>query len=214
LFLDEVGELPLELQSKLLRVLETRTIRRIGSGAERKLEVRFIAATNRDLRADVNSGRFRSDLFFRLAVVQLVIPPLRSRAEDIPAVAAKLLESLGLDASQVPGILTPALIEHLSGAPWPGNVRELRNFLERYLIFAEETLTSEQSPPLSGHPAPAGYAEARERALAEFERQFVQQSLLENDGNVSRACRSAGISRELFYRLMRRHRIDGVRRAR
>jgi DNA-binding NtrC family response regulator len=206
IFLDEIGELPSELQPKLLRVLENRHVRRLGSNAYAPIDVRVIGATNRDLRADVNASRFRPDLYFRLAVVKIALPPLRARPEDIPALAEHILGALGASAEQVATILTPAFVQDLQGAPWRGNVRELRNHLERALIFPEATVVGAESPT-SAHAGNLSYAAAKERALSAFEREYVETLLRAHGRRVSAAAEASGLSREYLYRLMRRHGI-------
>ncbi len=212
LFLDEIGELPSELQPKLLRGLESRTVRRIGSNVHRPVDVRVIAATNRDLRVEVNAGRFRPDLFFRLAVVKLTVPPLREHPEDISAIAEKLLESLGVPSAQVQCILSPSLLERLQCAAWPGNIRELRNFLERYLIFADDSVLSENCDHAGVEPEieSLSYADARQKVIFEFEREYVKKVLDLHAWNVSQAARASGLSRVFLYRLMSRHRLVGA----
>jgi transcriptional regulator with GAF, ATPase, and Fis domain len=134
-FLDEVGELPLDLQTRLLRVLDRRIIKRLGSDFERKVDVRVIAATNRDLEAEVRERRFRQDLFFRLAVVRIVVPPLRERREDVPALARHFLWQAG--CADPDEVLKPELLRVLATRTWPGNVRELRNLAERAVVLAD-----------------------------------------------------------------------------
>ncbi len=121
IFLDEIGEMPIELQAKLLRVLESKEIRRLGSNQHQKVDVRIIAATNRDLRAEVNEGRFRADLYFRLAVLRIPLPPLRSRQEDLPALAAELLSQIGASDDAKQALLTPEMLKGLTRAAWPGS---------------------------------------------------------------------------------------------
>jgi DNA-binding NtrC family response regulator len=213
-FLDEIGELPAELQPKLLRVLENRHVRRVGSNAYVPVDVRVVTATHRDLRADVNAGRFRSDLFFRLAVVRITLPPLRARPEDIPLLAEHLLASLDATPAEIAAQLTHARVEELKLAPWPGNVRELRNHLERALVFPEAfpgTALGMDSPselppgapPLANLP----YAEAKEIALAKFEASYVEALLSRHGRKVAAASKASGLSREYLYRLMRKHGI-------
>ncbi|HTM19282.1 MAG TPA: sigma 54-interacting transcriptional regulator [Kofleriaceae bacterium] len=137
LFLDEIGELPLELQTKLLGALENRSVRPVGGGAPVAVDVRVVAATNRDLRAEVNGGRFRPDVYYRLAVITVVLPALRERPGDVPAVAEQLLRSLGAEQGRIDALLTEELVTRMQQAAWPGNVRELRNYLERCLAFDE-----------------------------------------------------------------------------
>ena len=137
IFLDEIGELAADLQPKLLRVLESKEYRRVGGNAMQKTDVRVVAATNRDLRAEVNAGRFRSDLYFRLAVVKVTIPALRERPEDIPITVETILRALGADEASAAALRTPEFFAALGHSAWPGNVRELRNYLERCLVFQE-----------------------------------------------------------------------------
>ncbi|MDX2090813.1 MAG: sigma 54-interacting transcriptional regulator [Kofleriaceae bacterium] len=206
LFLDEIGELPSDLQPKLLRVLENREVRRIGQNTGRKVDFRLIAASNRDLRAEVNAGRFRSDLYYRLAVVTVSVPPLRQRREDIPAIARAILTSLRASPDALAELTSAAALERLSASAWPGNVRELRNYLERSLVLGVLAPAGESTAiPLTTIDPSAPYAEARRVALDAFERDYVAAVLRTHDGNVAAAAKSAGIARYSFYRLLRRH---------
>jgi two-component system response regulator GlrR len=206
IFLDEIGELPIEQQPKLLRVLESREIRRVGSNVHTKVDVRIVAATNRDLRREVNEARFRADLYFRLAVMRITLPPLRERAEDIPALARGLLESLGASREAIDALCTPDFFAQLRRGAWPGNARELRNHLERCLAFDEALPVGEEVKPSSIVDASVPYAEARRRALDAFERAYVSDLLARHGGNVSRAATAAGIDRVYLYKLLKRHR--------
>jgi DNA-binding NtrC family response regulator len=207
LFLDEIGELPIALQSKLLGVLENRELRRLGGGESRKVDVRVIAATSRDLRAEVGANRFRADLYYRLAVVRIVQPPLRERRADIPGLAAAMLRRLGARDEQIRALLTPHFCEQLARAPWPGNLRELRNYLERCLVFdAAQPLETACAVPDDAYTA-LPYALARERALRAFERRYLLSLLEAHNDRVSAAAADAGIDRTHFYRLLRRHGI-------
>ena len=207
-FLDEIGELPVELQPKLLRVLETREIRRLGSSTHRPVNVRMIAATNRDLRAEVNQGRFRADLFYRLAVLKITMPPLRQRPEDLPVLAEQVLRNLGASPEETARLLTPLFIQRLQRGSWPGNVRELRNHLERCIVFqGDEPAASTET---GGAPADeidydAPYAENRRRAILAFERRYVEGLLRRHGENVTRAAEGAGMTRVHLHRLRRRH---------
>jgi DNA-binding NtrC family response regulator len=211
IFLDEIGELPPALQPKLLRVLESREIRRVGSNSHRVVDVRVVAATNRDLRAEVNSGRFRSDLYFRLAVIKVVLPPLRERPEDIPLIAERILARSGADPARVQALYTPELVATLMRAAWPGNARELRNYLERCLVF-QEALPVTESPgaPANRVDARVPYAEARGRAIDEFERAYLEALLALHGGKVSQAAAAAGIDRVYLHKLLRRHGLRGA----
>ncbi|XXT45694.1 sigma 54-interacting transcriptional regulator [Sorangium sp. So ce542] len=209
LFLDEIGELPLDLQPKLLRALEAREIRRVGSNAYLPVDVRVVVATNRDLRADVNAGRFRADLYFRLAVVTIDMPPLRRRPEDIPALVDEILASLRAPKDAAEQLRTPEFLAQLRRAAWPGNVRELRNYVERCLILrAIEPASGGEGEAAAQEgfavDPTAPYAAERERAIAGFERRYFKALLRLHDGKVARAASAAGIDRTYLYRLLRR----------
>jgi DNA-binding NtrC family response regulator len=198
--LDELGELPLELQPKLLRVLGEREVRRVGGSKTRGIDVRIVAATNRDLRRDVNAGRFRGDLFYRLAVVQVQMPPLRERFGDLPLLVAELLNAIS------PGVAPPEDldIEHLMRHSWPGNVRELRNYLEQILVLRS-------LPPLD--PSDAREEESLagldqlplHAAMDRFERQYLANLLRSAAGNVAEAARRAGVNRATLFRLINKY---------
>jgi DNA-binding NtrC family response regulator len=208
-FLDEIGELPLELQPKLLRVLEAREYRRVGSNNARPTNVRVIAATNRDLRKEINDGRFRSDLYYRLAVFRVSMPSLRSHLEDVPLLARQLLATLGASAAQVEAICTPAFLAGLRAAAWPGNVRELRNHLERCLLFAAGLPVDDASAALPPGAAPVvdvtrKLADERKRHVDAFEREYVRALLELHGGNVNAAAAVAGVDRAYLYRVIKR----------
>jgi DNA-binding NtrC family response regulator len=214
LVLDEIGELPLDLQPKLLGVLESRTMRRVGANTVHDVDARIVASTNRDLRAEVNAGRFRSDLYYRLAVVKIAQPPLRERPEDVPILADRILRSLGADETRVRELLSPELVLRMRYSPWPGNIRELRNYLERCLVFDEALplgdRTASTAPAATDAAAVYGdlpYAEARDRALSDFERAYLERLLAQHGAKVAAAAAAAGIDRTYFYRLLRRHGI-------
>ncbi|MBL8949905.1 MAG: sigma 54-interacting transcriptional regulator [Myxococcaceae bacterium] len=206
-FLDEVGELPLELQPKLLRVLEAREFRPLGAQAPRTTDVRVIAATNRDLRKEINEGRFRADLYFRIAVLRVTMPPLRTHPEDLPIIARKLLQGLAAQPAQIEALLTPAFLSSLRAATWPGNVRELRNHLERCLLFSAGLPLEEAAPPA----APPSSVDARRpleverrRHVEAFEREYVRALLEAHSGNVNAAAQAAGVDRAYLYRLIKK----------
>jgi len=200
-FLDEIGELPTELQPKLLRVLEARELRRVGGTTVQKIDVRIVCATNRDLRAEVNAGRFRPDLYFRIAVLKVALPPLRARPDDLPILVDRIVASLDLPPERAARLREPVFIASLGRGAWPGNVRELRNYLERAAILEDLEGGGEE-----GELAP--YQEARDIVLGEFERRYVEQLLAAHKGNVSAAARASGIDRTYFHRLMRRHKLS------
>ncbi|HEX8954378.1 MAG TPA: sigma 54-interacting transcriptional regulator [Polyangia bacterium] len=206
LFLDEIGELPLELQPKLLRAIESRTVRRVGGARQLSFDVRLIAATNRDLAMEVQRGRFREDLYYRLAVVSLTVPALRERPEDIPLLAVHLLREMGLDPASC---ITVESLAELQNHDWPGNVRELRNALERAATLLEPLSASDRSDPLDS-PAPAStsiaepFRVAKQRAIEAFERRYVTAMLDACDGNVSECARRAGMDRMSIHRILQR----------
>jgi two-component system response regulator GlrR len=207
LFLDEIGELPMELQPKLLRALEAREIRRVGGRDTIACDLRIVAATNRDLRSEVNRGTFRPDLYYRLAVVRVELPPLRARTGDLPLLVAHLLDRLGASAEARATLTEPAFLAELAAAPWPGNVRQLRNHLEQCVVFGERLRPTEQVPP---HPAGAvdaslPYEIARKQAIEVFEAAYVAALVERCDGNVAQAARAAGVNRAYLHRLLRRH---------
>lgn len=209
-FLDEIGELPLSVQPKLLRALDTRSVRRIGETAHRAVNVRFLSATHRDLRAMMSTGSFRQDLYFRLAVIPLTIPPLRERVEDIPTLALHF---------QPPGAnpLSPAVLAELARRPWLGNVRELRNFIERAVVLGlSEALASLGTKPDDTPVAPNGargipvlldrpLREVRDACTDYVEREYVRGLLDRFSRNVNQVAAFAGVNRTYIYRLIRKH---------
>jgi two-component system response regulator GlrR len=205
-FIDELGELPVELQPKLLRVLEAREYRRVGSTAARPANVRVIAATNRDLRKEINEGRFRADLYFRLAVLRVTIPPLRAHPEDLPRLARKLFDNLGASAAQTEELCTPPFLAALRAAAWPGNVRELRNHLERCLLFSSglplDAPAAAPAPPVVDVSRPL--AAERRRHVDAFEREYVRSLLAIHGGRVNDAAAAAGVDRAYLYRMIKR----------
>ena len=212
LVLDELGELPLELQPKLLRALETRQITRLGENKPRTVSVRFVACTNRNLEEEVRAGRFRKDLFFRLSVINVRLPPLRERREEIPRLLRHFLGQMGGNVADVPASLRAMLENH----DWPGNVRELRNFAERYLALPgarlEDLLPGASTEdhraleiPRPGAPQPMPFHEAKRRRLEAFEMAYLEELFRAHGGNISAAARAAGLSRQSCYRLMHKY---------
>jgi two-component system, NtrC family, response regulator GlrR len=199
-FLDEIGELPAEMQPKILRVLENRTVRRLGQNVHRPVDVRVIAATHRDLRGLVNEGRFRADLYYRIAVVRIRVPALRERLADLGELAAELLRGLGADVTQLARLTRPDVIRRLEVSAWPGNVRELRNYLERAMVLEQAPV---EEPPEAGGTVPL--ADARRRAVDAFERGYLVDLLRRHDGKVAAAARAAGVARVYLYRLLSKH---------
>jgi DNA-binding NtrC family response regulator len=210
LFLDEVGELPLESQAKLLRVLETHEVRMVGDTKAKRVDVRVVAATNRDLEAEVRAGRFRRDLFFRLSVLPLTVPPLRQRMEDVPLLAESFLQRFAAEGAK-PKRLSAAGLKRLLAHPWPGNVRELRNVLERAALLAQGDDIGPEDLYLdanSSKPLPTGPFMAAKRAMVEaFEKDYVNRLLDEQAGNVSQAAKAAGLDRKNLQVLMKKYEL-------
>ena len=216
LFLDEIGELPLPLQPKLLRVLEAREVRRIGSAQARKVNVRVVAATNRDLREEVNRGTFRQDLYFRLEVMRLRVPPLRERPDDIP-VLVEHFRSLA-KPSDAAAPFSDETMRNFVAHPWPGNVRELRNAVERLTVLDDVPFTASAAPgsgdgPGEGAPVDirVPFKDAKNALTDRFERRYLTAMLEATGGNISEAARRAGIDRVYLLRLMGRY---GLRKPR
>ena len=202
LLLDEIGELPVELQPALLGVLERKVIRRVGGESDIPVDVRVLCATHRDLRALTNTGAFRPDLYFRIAVTRVPIPPLRQRPEDVEPLARHFTEELLGPGIPIP--LDAATLESLRHHPWAGNVRELRNVIEGAIAMGGlEPLTPE---PQADEPRRlASYREARALAIAEFERRYLSELIESCDGNASEAARRASMDRPYLLTLLRRH---------
>jgi two-component system, NtrC family, response regulator GlrR len=206
-FLDEIGELPLELQAKLLRALEERVVKRIGSQRLVRLDVRVIAATNRDLRESVNRGTFRADLYYRLDVVRLRIPPLRERREDIPLLVQHFYRIFTADDQATPPeALVAALREH----GWPGNVRELRSAVERAVLMADPAVIDPTTTELAPHAFDdqLSFREAKDRAVSGWERWYLSELVSRHQGNLSRAARAARMDRAHLRALLRRYGIS------
>jgi transcriptional regulator with GAF, ATPase, and Fis domain len=233
LFLDEIGELPMDVQPKLLRVLETREFRRVGGNKTHSVNVRVIAATKRNLLREVQAGKFREDLYFRLAVVPVTVPPLRARREDIPLLAQHILNATtAADSKVAPGgeqhTLGPEAVSALMAHDWPGNVRELRNVLERAVYLARATGSGDLRLMLpSGPTASRGgsaaandetvfhfdgaksYRDTRAEVELEFERRYVKWLLARHEGNFSAAAREAKMDRKHLHELAKKHSLRG-----
>jgi len=206
LFLDEIGDLTQAVQVKLLRVLQERNFERIGGNKTIHVDIRLIAASNRDLEQDVEDGRFRRDLFYRLNVIPLTLPPLRARHEDIPLLAAHFAEKAADKHGRSQPQLEPALIEALLDYEWPGNVRELENLIERLVVLTREPrLTTEYLPEkmlrILKKPSSAG-GETFEGAVDDLKRRLVERALQSENGNKVMAAKRLGISRSYLHRLI------------
>ncbi len=204
LFLDEIGELPLEIQPALLRALEIGEVRPIGEPHAHRVKVRVIAATNRNLEEEARQGRFRQDLYYRLAVVKVRVPPLRDRLEDVPLIARRIAANEGVHE------LPEDLLASLSSRAWPGNVRELRNAIQSFLALGETDPSNELFDPLraalSRFVDPrAPYGDQKDAIVAAFTQVYVRRVLAETHGNQSEAARIAGLDRGYFGRLATKH---------
>jgi transcriptional regulator with GAF, ATPase, and Fis domain len=230
IFLDEIGELDINLQPKLLRVLENRELKRVGGDRLIKIDVRVVAATNRDLRQMVNQGTFREDLYFRLSVIHVELPPLRDRREDVPALAETFLRDIsgrrGLHMEFAPDAVQ-ALVSH----QWSGNVRELKNVVERAsslcegpvvrradLLFNRDTspirasaASSDAAGGLPDLPAGLDFKEAKQRIVDAFELQYLRALLERHDGNITRSAQEAGLTRYHLRELLKRHGLTNIK---
>jgi transcriptional regulator with PAS, ATPase and Fis domain len=205
LFLDEIGDMSLALQAKLLRVLQEQEFEPLGSDKVVKVDVRIIAATSIDLQKRVAEGRFRSDLYFRLNVLTIAVPPLRERLADMAALCEHILESISRRNGTPPREITPRAVDLLRGQDWPGNIRELRNVLERAFMLSDSPrLTAEEIAAVMGIAPTAAVPQKSVRrygeALAEFERQLVREALQAAAGRVPEAARLLGIGRATLYK--------------
>ena len=212
IFLDEIGELEPELQPKLLRVIETQEVKPVGSNRPIKVDVRVVAATNRNLFEEVHQGSFREDLFYRLAVIQVTLPPLRDRIEDIPLLIRHFVRQTGKDPDATP--LSYETMARLKAHPWSGNVRELKNYVERATILAQDGgldpsyLHTPRMPRQNEDSAPVmldtPFKEAKESLVTWFEKKYWKSLLSRTGGNISRASRVAGIHRKTAEALVRK----------
>ena len=214
LFLDEIGEIDATLQVKLLRFLGERTFERVGSNKTLTADVRLIAATNKNLEDRVKAGAFREDLFFRLRVVEIHLPPLRERAGDIPLLAQKFLRELAQENGKPLNDFTADALEWLMNYSWPGNVRELRTAIEHAVVLCRgEKISARDLPPpvraggSSGSPAPA--LARNDLTVREAEKQLIIRALKETDGNRTLAAKKTGMSRRTFHRKLHVYHLEG-----
>ncbi len=205
MFLDEIGDTDVAIQPKLLKVLEDKRFRRLGDVAERRVDVRFLAATNRSLAQLVDEGRFREDLYYRINTLVLRLPPLRHRREDIPHLSAELLQQLARDIRRPPARLDPDAEEALAAHTWPGNVRELRNVLERAMLLSSSPVLRAADLRLGAPAARAASIGAGGGTLKEFEWQHIQRALDAEGGSVARAAHRLGIPRSTLYQRLKLH---------
>jgi two-component system response regulator AtoC len=220
--LDEVGELPLAVQAKLLRVLEDRSVTRVGATAARVVDVRFLAATNRDLTAEVTAGRFRRDLYYRLAMAVLAVPPLRARSEEIEPLARSFLAEAAARVHLETPVLTAAAVAALRAHPWPGNVRELKAAMERAVLVSDRVIDAADLQLGAGVIVPAGPVDppparrgrrpnALHAELTMLERRRILDALEQCGGNQTRAAALLDIPRRTFVKRIAKH---GIRRPR
>jgi len=219
IFLDEIGELPLDLQPKLLRVLESRTIKRVGGDRPIAVDVRVVAATNRNLEAEVKKGNFREDLYYRLNVVPIYLPPLRKRKDDVPMLVDHFIDEYNKSNTEkaCDGIEQGA-VHLLNSYEWPGNVRELRNTVSRILSFMDGSkITTEDIPERVRIPVARaeldiredlGFKDAKEQWISTFEKQYLQELLKKNNFNISATAKEAGIDRKSVQRLIKKYALN------
>ena len=222
IFLDEIGDIPAATQVRLLRVLQEGEVKRVGANESIKVDVRVIAATNVDLAKAKETGKFREDLFYRLNVITVQLPPLRERPEDIPLLAQHFLNLYAKKIGKNVTAIAPAALEALTGARWVGNVRELENCMERAVVLAAGTTVEfEELPPdVRNNPKSGGelevfslahlpYAQAKKLAMRAFERRYLSALLDRSNNNVSMAARAAGVDRSNFRRLLKQYEVGG-----
>ena len=210
LLLDEVAELPLPMQSKLLRVLQEREVRRVGENKTRSIDVRLIAATHRDLAAEVKANRFREDLFFRLRVIELQVPPLRERPEDILPLARQALARSASREKLPLKELSPEASRRVLAHPWPGNVRELLNAMERALVLSPgKRIEASDLPPDVKQPAAAARHPGEQRTLAEIEREAILTTLAAERGSRARTAERLAIGQATLFRKLKQYQAEG-----
>jgi DNA-binding NtrC family response regulator len=214
LFLDEIGEVPPAMQVKLLRALQERQIRRVGENRNREVNVRVLAATNRNLVDEIRAARFRQDLYYRLRVIEIVIPPLRERREDILPLARSALAATAARTRRKVSGFTPAAAHQLLRYAWPGNVRELENAVERAVVLARRNrIDVEDLPPEVGLAVPAALVSSDVRPLADVERDYIKSVLRAVGGNRTQAAAKLGIGEATLYRKLKLYGpdVDGAK---
>jgi transcriptional regulator with PAS, ATPase and Fis domain len=213
LFLDEIGDIDVGVQPKILKVVEERRFRRLGDVAERRADVRLVAATHRDLAAAVRSGGFRADLYYRLNTLTLRLPPLRERLEDLPALVEAILGRIRAETGRAVEI-GPGVFDRLASCSWPGNIRELRNVLERAVLFARDgrltpTALRIDEAPEAGRDLEAGEQTGSAR-LADVERRHIERVLAAERGQVDRAAERLGVPRSTLYQRLKEYGISAA----
>jgi len=217
IFLDEIGDMPPETQAKVLRALQERTFERVGGNARIQVDVRVVAATHRNLEAEVKQGRFRQDLYYRLKVVQIELPPLRERLEDLPALVERFLSQLAERLGRAKPLVSDAALQRLARYAWPGNVRELRNVIEQAAVLASGGVIEDvdldldlddniargvANGPMS-FEAGASFANAKKQVVERFETEFLREALTRHQGNVSRTADAIGMARQSLQQKIR-----------
>jgi two-component system, NtrC family, response regulator AtoC len=218
LFLDEIGELPLALQAKLLRVVQTREFRRIGDDRDTRVDLRIVTATHRDLERLVADGRFREDLYYRLQVVTLRLPPLRQRKHDIPLLAHHFLMQHRHKLGKHVDGFTPAAMARLAGHDYPGNIRELDNMIQHAVVMAQGPMIQPEDVPVpesrgdgNGIDTARPFRQLKGEVVDRFEREYLGALLHAHDGNLAAAARVAGMDRKNLWQLLRKHGVDPAR---
>jgi DNA-binding NtrC family response regulator len=212
IFLDEIGDMAPETQAKVLRVLQERSFERVGGTRPIEVDVRVVAATHRNLEEEVKNSSFREDLYYRLKVVEVELPPLRERNQDIPALAQRFLEQVTERLGREKKLISEAALAHLARHAWPGNIRELQNVIEQASVLASSAEievddlnlgTAAPSAPGVAEPSDLPFSDAKKRAVERFEREFLLRALRDNDGNISRAAESVGMVRQSLQQKIR-----------
>lgn len=217
LFLDEVADMSLKAQAKILRILQEKKFERVGGNTLIPTDVRVLAATNKDLEQEMEAGRFRQDLYYRLNVIPLRVPPLRERKEDIPVLVNWFLKELTIKEHEEEKTITDDAVGKLMDHDWPGNVRELKNFIERLVIMIpQHTVTAKDIPALTGNqqkydiPAPWLTSDSFRNAKMDFEKKFIMKKLQEFEGNVSKTAEAIGLERSNLHRKIKRYGLDDI----
>ena len=220
LFLDEIDSMPLATQAKLLRFVQEKQYRLLGANTVHQADVRVVAASNRDLRRAAESGQFRPDLFYRLSVLTLTLPPLRERAQDIPLLAQHFLEVANRENDRHLAGISSMAMRRLCAHDWPGNVRELRHVMQRAVLLTDSLTLQAEDIELDGQAEPAqadtppsaevSFREAKAQAVQVFERNYLEELLQHSEGNISLAARTARKNRRALFELLRRHSIDAA----
>ena len=215
LFLDEVADMSLKAQAKILRILQEKKFERVGGNKFIDTDVRVLAATNKDLEKEMETERFRQDLYYRLNVIPLTIAPLRDRKEDIPILAAQFVKDFCAKEGVEPKAIAPDAIEVFMEHSWPGNVRELKNIMERLVIMTQgDTIRADDIPPLSKEEQPEEAMDtifmhnSFRKAKMEFEKKFIMKKLQENEGNISKTADSIGLERSNLHRKIKTHSLE------